>query len=213
VYPIGTLEDGAACREGTQCKSARCGDDTGVCSTCKPNPACGSCAAGTVCTPTGCSPLPVVAKVGEACSPAAAPLTVCARGASCDNRTGKCVKDGEVGGSCADGPCTSNAYCDYASDRCAAAKPAGAKCSGPGSFECQKGLACAAGVCKAFTAVPLGKPCDDASLCDGGVCDTKTGLCKAYPKAGESCEDFDTCADGFRCDRETCVTTDAYFCK
>jgi hypothetical protein len=213
IYPTGTLEDGAPCRLGNQCKSALCGDGTAVCGTCTPNPACGACAAGTVCTPYGCSPLPVVAKVGERCSDEKPPLAFCARGASCDNQTGQCVENGPVGASCASSECASNAYCDFASGRCAASKGAGAKCGDLGSLECQKGLVCGAGVCKAVTKAALGQPCDEATLCDGGGCNLVAGRCEAYPKAGASCESFGYCADGALCDGKTCLTTDAYLCK
>ncbi len=77
---------------------------------------------------------------------------------------------------------------------------------------CTAGDVCAAGACKAGTAVSgcvckpgAGQGCDDANPCTVDTCDAKLG-CKHAPLAGGvACDDGNACTSKTRCDGGTCA--------
>lgn len=227
--PNGTLDDGAPCSSGEQCKSGSCGGGGSICGTCQPR-----------------------VPVGGDCS---APLPVCVKGALCDPTTKTCkaiVHNGE-GSTCVPGNgelCDSGLYCDLGTSSCEERRPLGAACGG--TAPCQIGLICAettrtcigprtkvvegracglsAGwvecdtnlmcepsseTCVRIQWVAPGGDCSaPAALCDHGFCNQTTKKCPALIADGQPCnpdlstgmcERFAGCIDG-KCQlRETAV--------
>ncbi len=174
--PPGTLEKGAACSQSSQCQSGRCDrtsapttNDAGVVSS---SSKCGVCTA------------PIA--LGAACG---------ANGGSCTNAVcddGTCVarySRGE-GAACTTGSsdvCKSGLRCDVRSSKCAKPAAAGAACIT--SNECEGGLTCKSGVCKARA--KDGEACGDGTDCASGLaCAPTTQKCTrvTYGKAGAACD-------------------------
>lgn len=126
----------------------------------------------------------------------------------------------DIGDSCFDANCPSDAFCDD-TDTCAALLPQGSTCSYDGM--CDFGLGCAGGTCEVlpgtgeacpdFECAMSGDECVDgectARAGDGEACtdiDCMFGLvcpqgpsptCTPYPSLGESCADTGFCRTGY----------------
>ncbi|MCA9583736.1 MAG: hypothetical protein KC657_00085 [Myxococcales bacterium] len=190
AQPAGSLENGAACGDDTQCKSKECKKASGT--------ACGKCEA--------------QAAIGQPCDPRS---SNCVDGASCvtkDGTTGTCeaspkLKEGEV---CFDpskpssglGNCASGLRCAIgaasAPAKCAPRGAAGADCSSSG--DCLTELTCVDKKC----APPPGEgaACATGTRCASGLaCDATAKKCApiVYGKAGDVCDSATK-----RCERGSC---------
>lgn len=198
--PRGTLADGAACAEGSQCAGGGCTAEK----------ICGQCF--------------TYRKVGEACVVNSA-AEQCEPWLSCGD-DGKCRARSKLGEPCDDlieFRCESPLLC--ASKTCV--KPAGEGEDCPSLVECDyfgKDLLCddATKKCKKAVRARVGEACGVVSgslvLCEttafcpntGGASDT----CQLKKKLGESCsEDTDQCLIGLFCREGTCTKLDKTSCK
>lgn len=190
--PAGSLADGTACDDSSQCKSAYCKKATTTTS--------GDGGASTevadcgVCTAT-------VAEGGDcdlSGTTRCAPDTACAPTGT--GSAGKCTKPvkSDIGGGCgASGlTCKTGLSCDFKTLKCVAAGGAGAACTS--SNDCQQpDLACVAKVCKAR--VGEGAACTSTSECQAQFgCNPTTHVCGKRPnaKGGEPCNSFTVCDTG-----------------
>jgi hypothetical protein len=189
--PAGTLAEGGACSDSSQCKSSFCkkGSTTtpvdGGASTQTSD--CGVCAA-------------TVAE-GGACE--ANGTVRCATDTTCvttAGSTGTCVKlaESDIGGACGTSgtKCKSGIICDFKTLKCIARGIAGATCTS--SNDCQQpDLACVAKVCKAR--VGEGAACTSTAECQTQLgCNPTSKTCGKRPtaKAGAPCDSFTVCDSG-----------------
>lgn len=209
----GTLPDGAACGDSSQCAGGLC-DKSYAWGTYAP--ACGTCVSrspvGELCVPYGCAAGGVCPGCkGEGCSvgfrcvpaPRAAEGEDCTRypcapGLRCDEMTTRtCTAPGLPGAACRE-----HSYCRFGwceDGVCSDQRGEGGKCSD--SLQCRPGLACERSVCVPPTApewegVPLGGTCDngrDAFRCREGECRGST--CVARARLGEPCDGDSSCVD------------------
>jgi hypothetical protein len=214
----GTLADGAACLDDSQCKGGFCGapasDDGGTSSS-----ACSACAE-----------KPGVTNCQESSN--------CPGGQLC-NANGTCVVAGTVGAVC-DGsgygvqPCQAALFCQFAASAadgggaatgdagapakglCAALLVAGKTCD-PTDYqaECANGLFCnPQGTCAAIQFVAIGAACDDNGLvCTASNCvfsdsadASATGTCTAYVSDGAACQSDTDCEYNAGCLNGSCST-------
>ncbi len=191
--PAGTLTDGTACDDSSQCKSSYCKKSTTTTTTdagtSSETADCGVCAA-TIAAGGDCD------LTGET---RCAPDTTCIPSGT-TGTAGKCttgVKN-DVGGACgASGTgCKSGLSCDFKTLKCVAPGGAGATCSS--TSDCQQpDLACVAKVCKAR--VGDGAACTSSAECQAQLgCNPTTHVCGKRPnaKGGEPCTSFTVCDTG-----------------
>jgi hypothetical protein len=197
AVPVGTLADGSACSDSSQCKTSYCkksstssGDagsstqtaDCGMCAATVPEG--GDCSNGGRCvTDTSC-------KSSE--SPGGGGTSICAKDV-----------ENDIGGACdfASQRCKSNLTCDLETQKCVALGAAGAECFT--SSDCQQpDLGCAAKVCKAR--VGEGAACTSTGECQTQLgCNPATKTCGKSPtaKSGAPCDSFTVCDTG-RCNAD-----------
>lgn len=177
----GTLDDGAPCHYGSQCKSIACvresDSDCGRCGAKKaPGASCGS---GSECT------------IGTDCI------------------DGVCKKQGFPGDPCgSDVQCVHGrecvaGRCETTADKCGGCE-SGELCTSAGTGEAD--FACA----PAHTA-SVGESCDDGTtLCEAGSFCDDTLVCHAYAQEGEACDETNPCGPLATCDRVTHVCSYAF---
>ncbi len=186
--PTGSLEMGAPCGFGIQCKSGNCVVASGACGTCgSPAKALGEtcsgfeCVSGLFCVASKCT---AAAGTGEAC----APDKPCWIGATCV--AGTCVAKAKKGESCATLPC-----------------------DGRLAFSCDE----TSKVCVDFTFAKTGEACGPPS-CKGDICrptsDAGTaGTCVARLPDGAACDASNICQQAAVCSGSKCTPFDATICK
>jgi hypothetical protein len=192
---VGTLEAGAPCGSGYQCKTGSC-SRTELCGTCSPRVPTGSdctqanCQSGLLCAAGTCKAL---SDVGAACGDA----QPCKPSLECV--TGKCQPPLGAGAACT--PATASA--DVLS--CDAAQL----------------LYCVAGTCTGVRYAEVGQSCglDGASkqlvACTGSSCSSETaGTCVADRKEGEACaSDGPPCEVPLSCIDGRCGRTSIAQCQ
>ncbi len=177
----GTLEDGAACADGYQCKGGACLTEA--------NSNCGKCAArapiGGKCTrssdcvegascnatsDTGKCVAIKIAKAGEECFGSGDEDVRCDKGLRCSFGAGKatCKAPGGAGSDCTSrSDCSGDLRC--VDKKCATGLGEGAACSG--FDECAKGLDCGTDKkCARIVYVKAGETCDLTHRCERGSC-------------------------------------------
>ena len=193
----GTLPDGAACGDSSQCRTSNC--DTN-------DKECGVCA-------------PIVA-AGSACMEE----DDCDYGLTCAQS--KCVKRAEMGATCdAATPCKVTLACS--GGKCAAPAGAGEPCGAMAAgCDTLKGLGCnAMNVCQKVKLVGPGEVCGQVGLdfigCKGGgkckvaVGGMGMGTCLAPAADGAACgaDDGPECQDPATCSNDVCTLSDPASCK
>ena len=205
----GTLADGAACLDDSQCKGGFCGSAAGDGGSSSSD--CGACAEepGT----TDCQE-----------------NSNCPAGQSC-NASGQCVAAGATGATCDDSdpsfavqPCLPYLYCQFAAASADGGTPATGTCAALGTTgqpcnsnddvnDCADGLFCnTQGTCASIQFVAIGATCDDVGLvCTGANCafasDTSaTGVCTAYAADGAACQSDYDCQFDALCVNGKCST-------
>jgi hypothetical protein len=180
----GTLDDGAPCASGYQCKGGAC---TGMrdtsCGTCAPRTAIGGdcnrsneCVEGARChSSTGDSGKCVavtIAKAGERCTGRDGEIIDCEKGLRCvfEGASGTCKEATPAGGACMAGSdCADGLKC--VGNTCGPGLPEGADCGNTFSG-CAKGLDCnGAKKCAPIVYVKAGEACDMNRRCERGSCD------------------------------------------
>ncbi len=230
----GACDDGDPCTENAACKGGKCGgqpkvcDDGDVCTkdACTPGKGCtttpadgAACDDGQLCTKNdACAGGKCVGELPKDCA-GAGPC----QEASCDPKTGACVKttkkdgagcddgdacsSGEVckagqcgggtGTSCSGGTVCEPNVCDKTTGKCAATKL-------KDGDKCDDGNACTTKeTCQAGSCIDIGKVCNDDNVCTTDSCDKATG-CKHAAVAGP-CEDGDLCTEGEACAGGKCA--------
>lgn len=229
VEVVGTLPDGAACLDGSQCASGGCDDEDGRCGHCVALAAVGQpCGSKTKCVkdascvysastsgdePVGTCRAIVRRKVGESCESSTTESIRCEKGLSC-SPDAKCEARGAAGATCSStGDCQSNLVCDGGT--CGVGQAAGGTCTNSGgtsgSKTCARDLVCTEdGTCSAVEYVAIGQSCNGvARQCSQGYCridrlssTTASGTCTAYLADGAACDASSTGSiDQPRCDR------------
>lgn len=175
----GTLTEGAACVDDTQCASGACQRaENASCGTCRASVAVGGdctnghCVTGSVCVSSNGKATCVaekIAQAGESCSSENG-VVRCASGLSCSFAGDKatCRAPGDTGAACSSRrDCKEGLAC--VSGKCAAAVAEGGACS---LDECATGLGCDSTTkkCAKYKLVPDGAACDDANICETGSC-------------------------------------------
>lgn len=216
--PAGTLENGAACGDDSQCKSRECKKASGTaCGKCEARIAVGqpcdiqtqACVEGAVCsTKSGsgvCESQGPKLKEGEVCFDPTKPgssLGQCDTGLRCNLENvgpnaepAKCAPRGGVGAACTSAAeCRTELTC--VDKKCAAPPGEGAACT-PGS-RCATGLACDATArkCAKIVYAKAGEVCDLSGprRCEKGSCkppaggDSITGTCADPIPDGAACK-------------------------
>ncbi len=179
-------DDGNDCTSGEACGQGKCKGGT------KPD-----CNDGDPCTVDGCL-------AGKGCihTPSGGlPCdddNACTLGDSCDGTTGKCLA-GKKQKACGDGNICTDDSCDPKNKQGGCVfKPNELPCDN--LDVCNKGDACAVGLCKAGTET---QDCDDKNACTSDSCDPKLG-CQHLDKAG-GCNDDDACTSKDECKQAKCV--------
>jgi hypothetical protein len=203
----GTLDDGAPCAEGFQCKGGSCkkASDSSTCGTCATAAAVGqpcdesasqACAKGSICVGTGNAGTgkcvaETISKAGEPCeSDSPDKFYRCDTGLRCKNASSgttvsaTCQPLGKTGDSCESRiDCETGLVCS--AGKCAAALAEGASCT---LDECGKGLGCNPDTkkCAAQVLAKIGEDCDEIyRVCETGVCSglgsTSTGSGNGAP--------------------------------
>ncbi|MGH7296467.1 MAG: hypothetical protein ACRELB_16135, partial [Polyangiaceae bacterium] len=185
----GSLADGAACNDSSQCLSGNCATSNPA-----PGGGAGSAPCGTCATAVA---------VGQPCATGDTCVygSVCA--ASGPDYACTAVSYGDVGAAC-DGletECKTGLYCDAPTQQCASPGGAGDACLVPRS--CQAPLTCATAAGAASPACQApgqeGAPCQDAQDCAAGLsCSVATSQCAAivWVAPGQPCGDLDVCLVG-----------------
>lgn len=106
----------------------------------------------------------------------------CSNGAACPEGTTCTIPEGGNNPTCVDEATL------YAS--------AGESCT-DAAVRCIRGF-CDGTICQPYPT--LGQSCAATDRCDGGFCDTATGVCRIYLSTGEACSATRNCADGLYCD-------------
>lgn len=185
-FPPGSLADGAACTDSSQCKSEAC---VKTASSSGSTPSCGTCQARI--------------PVGGACTTE----DRCVDNAMCDFTTKKCialVKNG-AGGSCdsAKGEsCQTGLYCDYTTNVCKTRAAAGQACSS--TSPCDSGLTCdsTSKTCYQPTVATEGQACGASTKARCGsdlACDAMTAKCVKInwvAPGGDCGAPYSTCLHG-----------------
>jgi hypothetical protein len=217
----GTLANGDACIQSSQCQSGFCDradGDCGVCAAvpdwCDTNEDCGGA---QVCSfETGC--VDAVA-LGGTCNEDTAP---CGRDAYCSFDE-VCVRTPGLGDACPDFECAEGAYCSD-EDVCTAIPGLGGDCSD--SFECTDGNTCDFETRLCIAVVPrgdaVGEPCEynaaysytcEVYATEPLVC-LPNGTCALVipVELGGACDDDSRCIGSLfgsaRCEAGTCVSAD-----
>jgi hypothetical protein len=213
--PAGTLGDGTACSDSSQCKSTYCkksttttsgdggtstqSEECGVCTATIPEGGdcnvgvSGKCVTDTSCVTSGSGGAGKCTKIAESDVGGACGTTAvkCKSGLSCDFKTLKCVARGAAGATC-----TSSSDCQQpdlacVEKICKARVGEGAACLS--SSECQAQLACnpTTKTCGKRPTAKAGEPCDSFTVCDTGSCNadqaTGKGTCPTLIPAGAAC--------------------------
>ena len=119
--------------------------------------------------------------------------------------------DAEIGSSCAEANCVSNAYCD-ADNLCAALLEEGEACED--LFSCVTGALCdldfTTGVGTCIHLAARGEECDPQALFGclsfADYCDTTSSTCEQRKDVGETCDvELSNCRDYAYCDAGTCA--------
>lgn len=227
--PSGTLEDGAPCSDGDQCKSGSCGGGATICGTCQPRvPVGGDCSAalsgcvdGALCEPTTKTCKAIVRNgAGSACDATKGEL--CNAGLYCDRGSSTCKERVALGAACSGtAPCQIGLICNESSMTCVAPPSRAAEgqdCGGKaGWIECDTNLTCdrATEKCVKIVWVAPGGDCSaPAARCEHSSCNETTKKCPAIIADGQPCnpdmltgvcERYAGCIDG-KCQlRETTV--------
>ena len=186
VFDDKPCDDGNDCTKGEVCTQGKCKGGT------KPD-----CNDGDPCTVDGCL-------AGKGCvhTPSnGLPCddeNACTLEDSCDGATGKCLPGKKIK-ACGDGNICTDDSCDPKNKQggCVFA-PNDKPCDN--QDVCNKGDACAVGLCKAGTET---LDCDDKNACTSDACDAKQG-CGHLDKAG-ACTDDDACTHKDECKQAKCV--------
>ena len=183
----GTLADGAACGNSTQCAGGLC---DGTQSSATTEVSCGKCAS--------------YLQVGADCSGGTG---------TCDPTTsacvqGKCAAFVQKGESCAAAPCASGLTCDLATSTCAALPQKGAACTG----ECASPYRCVSGTCA--DAVQENGACTTSGDCAPNLtCSNQTCVAPQQAAEGQPCGFVNNqivgCQTGLKCAQES---TNAFTC-
>ncbi|MFO0741958.1 MAG: hypothetical protein U0270_39035 [Labilithrix sp.] len=230
VEVVGTLPDGAACLDGSQCASGGCDDEDGRCGHCVALAAIGQpCGSKTRCVkdascvysastngddPVGTCRAVVRRKAGESCESSTTESIRCEKGLAC-SPDAKCEAGGAAGAACSStSECQNNLVCDGGT--CGVGQAVGGACTNSGgtagSKTCAHGLVCPddTKTCSEIAYVAVGQPCDYATRqCLGGYCrfdrvssGAASGTCTAYLADGAACDASSTGSiDQPRCDR------------
>lgn len=228
----GTLADGTACGDDSQCASGDCktttapnGQRCGTCvKTAKEGEPCNvapdnvGCGANLSCDKNVCvKNVPIAA--GGACSFSGSPGSNCTSGTYCNapltpNATGVCATIPKKGEACTT-TCATGLVCTNAV--CADRLDVGGACTS--STQCKTGLYCdtTAKTCAAPKIAKLGETCGGSSVkCDTGLTCASSGTgstCVAVKKSGEACTPTDKCADFLSCINGVCAVNDPGLCK
>lgn len=233
---VGTLEDGAPCADGYQCKTGACAHPQGSsCGTCAPPAPVGArcrrdeCAPGATCELSAdgegtCVLAAAVARAGETCRSDRG-VVRCDDGLVCSTDADfTCQPLGREGATCSSGvECADGLRC--ASRVCAPRLTEGAACTTNG--DCAAGLGCdvAARTCRTPTAAQLGEPCDHGTrLCASGSCEgavyqsdraVTAGTCVEPLPEGAACNLSGSrrCAIDAECVAGACTTYDPLACR
>ena len=221
----GTLEDGAPCGEGFQCKSGACKTAPGgQCGTCSPRVAVGGdctssaqCVDGAECQlgagDSGTCVTVKIAKAGESCASDSGELVRCEPGTDCSFGSSEptCKTPSPAGADCTSGgDCEGTLKC--VAGKCSTGLGEGAECQ---FGECAKGLACGNDKkCARIAIVKTGEECDDlVRRCERGTCNgsqitsgtdgqlqATPGRCVDPLPDGAACTDRNEDEDAASCD-------------
>lgn len=223
----GSLPDGAACNESSQCLSGDCTlsqatGDAGAadpsCGTCTTTIATGdpcktgqTCAPGATCAGTSPNQVCTAYSYGDAGAACDGVVALCAAGLYCDELSSQCTPTSDVGAPCAQtDACVLPLICTGASGSaltCQQPAPAGSACLG--NEDCAEGLGCSTAThsCAAITWAAAGEPCGDLARCLVGSCPIQMG--PNGPVQGGNCPAV--VADGQPCTRaDPTQTCDAF---
>jgi hypothetical protein len=236
VATTGTLDDGAPCAEGYQCKGGACNvAPEASCGTCTQRVAIGGdcttsskCVEGSSCLIGNggagkCVPIKI-AKAGENCiARSGGEIIRCDKGLSCSvvGTEATCRAPGVAGDACRSrGDCSENLRC--VKDKCAAPLGEGADCQ---ANECAKGLQCDSSTkkCARIVYAKAGEACDTLRRCERGECEgmtfdgaeRKPGKCVAPLPDGAACTKGEgpPCDTFAQCIAGKCTPTDPGQCK
>lgn len=198
ITPHGTLANGAARKEGSQCLTGSCDAPGGA--------SCGTCA------PT--------AAVGQTCGVG---MPTCDDGLYCDPGTNKCQQKKVSGGACVtSSECTGNLVC--ANGQCGDGLGPNGDCSGANKDACDfwnQGLICDQNMkCTAVAIDGLNQPCGlDPMTLTAAICTAElycsaqvSGTCLARKAKNDACTvdpnilNGDNCLPYLSCINNVCVT-------
>ena len=212
--PHGSLADGSACSNNSQCQSGQCLATSGIqCGSCAhvqstgqpcggANPGCGT---GLICLNSTCVAL---GGAGSSCGQAGLPS--CKSGLLCVS--GKCAQPivGKEGSSCGDSTgvnCGAGLGCIQGA--CTALRSSGQSCDGILS-ECAAFSNCdvTTKLCTALKAARLGEACgasNKSTQCVEGYC-AASGKCETLLSAGQACTSSNSCESSATCANMVCTT-------
>lgn len=234
----GSLENGAACNAGAQCRTGICDygalDAAKTCGVCTApldegascTPKTSLCPAGTVCvgsleavTITTCKRVSY-AEPNAPCGPDVfcQPGYLCvktstdAHAPTCNPRFGPGVYCGDK-----DEVCEETSFCEQTTNKCALRPTQGEACDG--QHPCSNGFGCSktTATCAPLTFVAPGESCGGNVACQQGVCGQGTGTqtCPPVVEDGNSCleEAHMTCRAPATCTNGKCVMPTTGACR